>query len=753
MKTTSYSWVALILFTSLFNLVSAQSKDAEKYRKESEEMRKSVWAWDKPQFKVKDVPTRYANASKVILAHHTELTADSKKKLVFYGFTFGTKKEETISEVVRELVKLNDKTAVTEYSELSFTQFEKSSGFFSVDKLTSYVGVRVIKPNGTIKEIDADDIILTKDESSEKKAKLAIPDLQPGDILDYFIATDQTLTNDYSVKPYHVFLFDNAPVLSLSFHAQLGKKYAVDYRSYNGAPDISIGKNDDDEIAINVEKSEIPPFETSLWVLPGRQLPFIVMNISLGARGMMARAMGVSRKPGEINKLTDGDEAFKDKTGALNMEYHNNYWMKAARQQFNEIVDVAEKKAKQMGTRYRDLSDEGKALLLYYTFRYTKMMDFNIKNLSKTIEIGNYNFNNNAFILYCIMKAGNLDPAILLTGNRNGVRMSEAMDAGDISAVAFLQGPDKLLNLETVYDIPFIVPSHLEGLTETKRLGFSNKATHASNDVDPGPVLPVNGADKNVHLENLKLSLASDKTNIVVQRSTTLKGSYKVADQRKLILYEDLYESERKEFHDEKSLIEELEDHKKSRKDVDEVKNAFSEARKKQKDAFVGEAKAQFDQEVIELKNIRIDNLGVRHTAPDFIYSSDFNLGGLIKKAGNNIIVEIGKIQGEPFTIKPEQRKRDIDIYMPFARTIEFNIELQVPDGYTVEGISALNKKVENETGSFTAEASATDKMVNIKLKKQYAHNVEPAKNWDKLLQFMDAANDWENSKLLLKKK
>ena len=55
-------------------------------------MRKQVWAWDKPQFRVKDIPQQYANASKVVIAHHTELTADSKSKIAFYGLTFGRKK-------------------------------------------------------------------------------------------------------------------------------------------------------------------------------------------------------------------------------------------------------------------------------------------------------------------------------------------------------------------------------------------------------------------------------------------------------------------------------------------------------------------------------------------------------------------------------------------------------------------------------------------------------------------------------------
>jgi len=167
-----YLLISVTLVLSItYNNAVAQSKSDEKYRTQSEEMRKEVWAWDKPEFKVKEVPAKYANASKVILAHHTELTADSKSKFAFYGLAFSIKKDQTIIEVVRELVKLNDNAAIKDFSELSFTQFRKSSGFFTLDKTTTYLGVRIIKVNGSIKEINADDIILTKDEKNENNLK------------------------------------------------------------------------------------------------------------------------------------------------------------------------------------------------------------------------------------------------------------------------------------------------------------------------------------------------------------------------------------------------------------------------------------------------------------------------------------------------------------------------------------------------------------------------------------------------------
>ncbi len=748
-----------VVFSATFTKVNAQSKDAEKYRKESEAMRQAVWAWDKPQFKVKAVPQQYTNASKVIIAHHTELTADSKSKFAFYGLGFGPKKEQTLTEVVREMVKVNDKNAVSDYSELSFTQFERTSGFYTADKTTSYVGVRVIKPNGSVKEINADDIVLTKDGAAEKKAKVAVPDLQPGDILDYFIATEQNLTNDMSNKPYRVLLFDDAPILSLSFHAQLGKKYAIEYRSYNGAPELRVSKNDDKDIIVDVEKANIPPFETSLWVAPGMQLPFIRMNISLGYKGFGSKWMD-TKKPGEVSKNTDADEFLDDKASSLSQSYYSGYWMKAAKAEYDDIESDAKKKTKQAGSSFKEFSDDEKAAQLYYTLRFTKLLNFDINKLSDKISIGYNTYNGLAFPLFCTLKAAGLDPAILVTNDRTGLRMSEIMSSGDLTTTAYLTGSDKFLSLQTVYDVPFAVPGEIEGATSTKSFTFDHpnaimgiKKMMGLTNIAPGPKVPTGSADKNAHIENLKIALTADKNNLTIKRSTTLKGYYKKDEQKNLILYEDYYEAERKAFKEEKPLIEDLEDGKKSKKYVDEVKNAFAEARKKQKDAFIKEAKDWFEQDVTELKDYKTDNLGVRHTAPDFVYSSSFNLGGFIKKAGNNIIVEIGKIQGQPLLIKQEQRKRDIDVYMPFARSIEYNIQLEIPEGYIAEGIAALNKKVETEAGFFIADASATDKLVTIKVKKNYLHNFEPAGNWDKIISFTDAANEWVNAKLLLKKK
>lgn len=754
MKQLSFAAVLCFAFFTSF----AQSKETIAYRKESEEMRKSVWAWEDPKFKVRDIPQKYANASKIIIAHHTELTADSKSSIAFYGLGFGTKHKQNLTEIVREVVKLNDKNAVTEYSELSFTQFEKRSGFYTSDKSSTYVGVRVIKADGTVKEINADEIVLTKDAANEKQAKLAIPDLQPGDILDYFFATAQNTTNDFATKVYTLLLFDNAPVLSYSFHSQLGKKFAVEYRSYNGAPELAIKKSAESDIEISVQKNDMPPFETSLWISATRQLPFIRMNIGQGYKGIGSAALGMSR-PGEIKKIANSQNALEEKSRDFSQQYYNGYWMRSARAEYTEMEALAKSKAKQMGIDYKTMSREEKAALLYYTARFDWFLRFSIDRLDAKMNLPSRRFDGFPFSMFALLKAADLDPAIMVYEDRTGFRMNEAMNGSDLGAIAYLPGSNKYFSFNSIFDVPFTAPSAAEGAKTTKSFTFDHPAMVGPakvlnlTEVAPGPNVATSKSADNARIEKLQISLTAGQPLLQVKRNTTLKGHYKLDEQTKLVVYQDIMDYECTVFKQKELLIDELANSKTGKKYINEVRNAFAEAKKKQKDAFLKEAKDWFEQEVTEMKDYKIENPGIRHTAPDFVYSSNFQLGGLIKKAGNNIIVEIGKIQGTPLVIKEEQKKRALDVYMPFARSIEYHLEIAIPEGYTAEGVAALNSKVQNETGYFITEATSNGQTVSVKIIKHYLNSYEPLQNFEKILAFVNASSEWTNAKLLLKKK
>ena len=99
-----------------------------------------------------------------------------------------------------------------------------------------------------------------------------------------------------------------------------------------------------------------------------------------------------------------------------------------------------------------------------------------------------------------------------------------------------------------------------------------------------------------------------------------------------------------------------------------------------------------------------------------------------------------------------KDKERKNNIYMPFPRTIENEIILEIPAGYTVSGLDKLNKNVTNETGGFTSNASISGNKLIIKTSKAYNNYYEPNANWQKMVQFLDAAYQFSQEKILLKK-
>jgi hypothetical protein len=394
---------------------------------------------------------------------------------------------------------------------------------------------------------------------------------------------------------------------------------------------------------------------------------------------------------------------------------------------------------------------------MYYMYRFRVLLDVGNGDFESVVNRHNLSYNENgvAFNYGYFLNEAEIENRLVLLTSRQEPVMDEIMNSNEISMLLTTQGPSaRIFSFENLYAPFATIPYYFENAKQTVTLDIKGKKEFNPKEFDEGRMnLPGTTADKNARIENLVLSLSPDGTTLAVNRSTILKGYYKYDAQKKLILFEDYHSAERKEFGVQQTLFDQMNGDKKTKKFGEELQTAFDQARVKNKDAFITEAKDWFEQEITELIDHKVVNMGVRHTNPEFVYSSKFKLGGLVKKAGNNYIIDIGKVQGTPLQIKPDQRKRTLDIYMPFARSLQTDITIQIPEGYTAEGITNLNKKVENETGYFIAEASTDGKTVNIKIRKSYNKAFEPASNWEKLLAFIDAANEWANAKILFKRK
>jgi hypothetical protein len=734
-------YILLALCCVGLGVLAQKTKDATKleaqYRAESEEMRQLVWGWKDPKFSVRDIPAKYANASKVIIAQHTEFNGERKSKWVFKGIGFANELRQSVSEITRMVIKLNDKRAVDEFSELSYTQFEKKVGFSKNDVSKMMVGVRVIKADGRVQEINADEVVFTQRTNTERKARLAIPDLVPGDIIDFYVASITKTVNNFDTREYYVTLFDDAPVLSYSFHGELSKRYGVRYRTYNGAPKLKVNTNEDDDLVMDISSKNVDAFETSLWVAPTRQLPFLRMFIKASPPKDEA---GIQQVSSNAEVMETVGKVVTDLRDLIRVD-------RASRGVYKGEIKAAKEAVDRSGVLYKDLSDTAKAAALFYMERFNASTGYNYEDFLDVVTKPQRTWEGRQRSLCFLYEVAEMDPALLVGEDRKGFRLKETMDPTDLQMVCYLPALKRTMKLETIFDLPFSIPEELDGVSDTRMFQFSK-----GDNMSTGPKLPMSTAASNAHLEDYAISLDLSKLAVGMKRKTTLRGYNKLDMQRSLVLFEEYNEAEAK-LMGQPTVMEEVKKSKNGTQRAKELANAYAEARRERQEAFLSDIKDWFELEVKDMKDARVDNMGIRHDKPDLVYSAGFVIEGILKKAGNNYILEIGKLLGKPLTVKEEQRKRTLDVYSAYARSIEQEIILDIPEGYSVEGVAALNTSVKNETGFFTVEAIVDASQLKIRVKKHYLRNFEPVANFAKLNEFMDAASNWTNSKVLIKKK
>jgi len=264
---------------------------------------------------------------------------------------------------------------------------------------------------------------------------------------------------------------------------------------------------------------------------------------------------------------------------------------------------------------------------------------------------------------------------------------------------------------------------------------------------------PLSTAAENTQQEHLQVSFnGTDMQLLDIKRHTVLTGKMKEGEQVRLLNFEDCYESERNALRVQKSIMDDLRKARKSKNLSEDYATALKKARESLKDRFKEEISSEFEKDPKDVLAWKVDNPGLRHTSPDLAYSTEFTVDGLIQRAGNNFLLNIGKVVNSPLKLTPSQRTRKIDIYMSYARTLDCTVAFDIPQGYTVQGVDKLNKTLENDCGSVITSAKVQGGQLMVHFKRIYKHDQELADKWPQLLAIIDASTDFADQKVLLKK-
>jgi hypothetical protein len=135
------------------------------------------------------------------------------------------------------------------------------------------------------------------------------------------------------------------------------------------------------------------------------------------------------------------------------------------------------------------------------------------------------------------------------------------------------------------------------------------------------------------------------------------------------------------------------------------------------------------------------------------VFKEGFELTDLVRKAGKKYMVNLAGLIGSQLQIKKEERERKYDIDVRYPRAFNWTINFKIPDGYIAEGLTELNKTLENETGGFSITAEEENDAVIINISKVYKAKIISKTKWNDMLAFIDAAYNSTFRYILLKPK
>lgn len=712
--------LALVVFACLF-----ANAYADDYETRDKAVRDSIWSWDMPMFNIRTVPAEYSNESAIIIAQYDEINAAGKSKLRFLS-SLSMNKELYYTNISRKLVKINDKSALEHFSEFNFKETLKQFGHNSMNTMSTYLGARIIKPDGTIKEVNVNEAVKVSEnkKGTEGYKKLAIPDLQIGDILDYFMQSEYKIDDENVPQEYFIF-GGRYPILNYKVHVEINKKLTAEYRSINNAPEFK--QSTEDEIThLDVEKQNLPKFEMVYWTAPYRQLPMIRLNILNNAstaiyKPISARSVGIYADLNPDYVLTDA--------------YNIAYDFRLA--PFANPVDT-KKNIKKFKSKYANASSE-------------ELSDFIYDALAIEWRENSVHF----LFLSRLQELLNLNKIYSTYGfatSNNGAKKEEIMEISDLTP--FVVTTDgKIYTFPHKFSFAGEITSDIEGetavsLSEEKAFARAKKTIDFSN--AKTTVIPTTSAEENKSEYNFEVGfLDLNSTDMTIKLVQEHSGYLKYDTQSRILNYYDT-DKEKRSFLEltKKDMLDEV----KSEKSRSELLTNIENRRKSQKDSIKSDLEGFHGLKIKELINYNIISQGVTRKNPNLKYEATYTIEGLIKKAGNSIIFSAGKLIGEQLKVDDDDRNRTTDIYMPFARMFEQKILIYIPEGYKIESVDNFKVNIQNEYASFTSEPSFEGNKLILNIKKSYLKSFIPISEWKKVLEVVDAANVLFGQSIVLKK-
>jgi hypothetical protein len=677
---------------------------------------KPVWEDGDVDFAVTAVPEKWKSESGVIIAQKTKFAFDKDaNKLAVY-------------EITRRRIKLNDRDAVNSYS----------SVYFRIGSVNDGAGIRVIKSNGIVQDVslrnavyveDVDDVPSTftpyigKAETHYDKSKsrvifykIAIPDLDPGDILEY----GTIFYDDNTVKKMSYIEFDpiyfvctrEYPVMSQKFEIDTDNNSFVNFKSTMGAPLFKETGNNN--VDYSWEDRNREKISDTRWVNSYVELPMVKFQIVFSKSENRSDLFIGDR--GELKQTISPEELAKKMNNLYNRLDGSYYYA------------MAKAYLRQMG--YADMRDEDFIQKTYYILRH--MSHFKANGFSSELF---------ASCLTQCLDLKKIPYDLVVTTPVNLTKPENIIFRTEPEWMVKVK--DKYIFNATAFSNPY---DFREEFLNTPAYIISLGKNPAATPI----TLPGSTPDENITTNTITASLDTATRNMIVVHQKAITGLSKQFYNIQGLVYTTALDDDYRSYGGEDDTrgsmkgaqLDSYEDKLRERKKEDKVRK-LEYMKKSMEDDY---------DNIADYSEFTLNSDGRTWRKQELNYTNKFELSDMVKVAGNNLLVSIPGLIGEQLFISQDERKREIDAFMTFPRSLRNIINFTIPDGYKVVGVQSLNTSVDNEVGTFAVQASVDGNKLNILVKKVYKQTTIKKENWAKMLEMLDAAFNFSQKKVLLKK-
>ena len=683
-----------------------------------------MWATEMPGFdpRAELTDSIFDGQNACFIARYVGLTADynndaNQNKISQFGID---QMNQTNAKLIRRnMVKINNEAGAEDFTEFTVSpDVSRKIRGHEFGKERRAFGARIIKPDGTVKEVDIDEALTVKSGKKNKEIveyKIAIPDLQPGDVLDYFYQTDYSF-DELNIPEFQALFLAKYPTRLYTLDIRVDPRLNMEYGAYNGAPRISeFSRTSDGKNLLFLQLDNIDFFDESIpYFSAARQVPMMEFYI-LNPNSPRLEYMPKMSRPGGM-RLAHSAFVIRDIGFAIVDTEVNDKLV-------NETMSIV----KNWKKSHPDATSRQIADFAWIALRYAAV------KTGETLSDRRYSKT------YCrIMEKldSKSQARIAVTNTRKNIAISQIPNHND--ARYFVLIDDRVYfpsNNETI--LPGELPGYIDN--EDYILFDDNPNTPDLYTKVSYGKFPASKAKDNSAKIVTSVSIDADEPDAVNAASTmTFTGvvksvvSFALTHDQSIEALQKYLEVKPQKIKSSKDAVEE----------ADEVKENMEE--------FIAR---WWDTKEARLEKYELTQTG---TVPDqsaTVIKADGVVPGAVSRAGNNLMVNVGKFIGEQTQFTGDKRSRQVSALFDAAHTTDVTIYLDIPEGYELvpESLDDLNRSVIVAGATFNAGAEVEGDKVKIRVVERYARSMYPATVWPDLLKVLDAAHDYNSATVMLR--